>query len=280
MIEDLVNLGFTQIYLKLMIDGLTSAPFSAVTLPPIPHPDSSYVNEIIGASREQYARVRASVEAEIIKFHEPTPKPVSSASKPISSAPRPISSVPSAVTPAPVSAQKPAAAPTPIPKPASAPAPTTIPKPAQAPSKQPSITMKAEPKIQPSPTPPAPQAIPQLPVQPTPPPKPNSVPLSSLAPKPQQKPDPKVPTEKNVADLKNALAAVLGKNRPASVAAAKPPKAVLKNNEKIVISQVERSETSKSPAQEPKTTQKPPINQDGKPAEVPEDVLKNVLKID
>jgi len=36
-IEDLVNLGFTQIYLKLMIDGLTSAPFSATTLPPIAH---------------------------------------------------------------------------------------------------------------------------------------------------------------------------------------------------------------------------------------------------
>ncbi len=68
-IEDLVNLGFTQIYLKLMIDGLTSSPFSAVTLPPIQHPDISFVKEIIEASREQFAQPRSVVEAEIIKFH-------------------------------------------------------------------------------------------------------------------------------------------------------------------------------------------------------------------
>lgn len=74
-IEDLVNLGFAQIYLKLMIDGLTSSPFSAVTLPPIPHPQSSYVRDIIAASREQFARTRDKVEEEIIKFHEPAPKP-------------------------------------------------------------------------------------------------------------------------------------------------------------------------------------------------------------
>jgi hypothetical protein len=36
--EDLVNLGFVQIYLKLMIDGVTSQPFSATTLPPIEKP--------------------------------------------------------------------------------------------------------------------------------------------------------------------------------------------------------------------------------------------------
>jgi energy-coupling factor transporter ATP-binding protein EcfA2 len=68
--EDLVNLGFAQIYLKLMIDGLTSAPFSAATLVPIPHPDKSYVKEILETSRKQFARPRADVEAEIIKFHE------------------------------------------------------------------------------------------------------------------------------------------------------------------------------------------------------------------
>ncbi len=72
--EDLVNLGFAQIYLKLMIDGLSSQPFSATTLPPIAHPDISYVKEIIDASREQYARPRAMVEEMIVAFHEPTPK--------------------------------------------------------------------------------------------------------------------------------------------------------------------------------------------------------------
>ena len=68
--EDLVNLGFAQIYLKLMINGLTSAPFSAVTMRPIPQSEHSYVNEIIAASREQYAKPRAEVEAAIVKFHE------------------------------------------------------------------------------------------------------------------------------------------------------------------------------------------------------------------
>src|SRR6185436_394771 len=32
-IEDLVNLGRFQVYMKLMIDGVSSAPFSAGTLP-------------------------------------------------------------------------------------------------------------------------------------------------------------------------------------------------------------------------------------------------------
>ncbi|MEI6304721.1 MAG: type IV secretion system DNA-binding domain-containing protein [Candidatus Taylorbacteria bacterium] len=70
-IEDLVNLGFTQIYLKLMIDGLSSVPFSATTLPPIAHPDVSYVKEIIAASREQFSRPRAEVEAAVVLFHNP-----------------------------------------------------------------------------------------------------------------------------------------------------------------------------------------------------------------
>src|SRR3990172_8101973 len=33
MAADLVNLGFAQVYLKLMIDGVSSQPFSATTLP-------------------------------------------------------------------------------------------------------------------------------------------------------------------------------------------------------------------------------------------------------
>jgi hypothetical protein len=74
-LEDLVNLGFTQIYLKLMIDGLSSQPFSATTLPPIPHPDSSYVKEIIDASREQFARPKAEVEEKIVAFHNPVVAP-------------------------------------------------------------------------------------------------------------------------------------------------------------------------------------------------------------
>ena len=81
--EDLVNLGFVQIYLKLMIDGVTSQPFSAKTLPPIEKPLSSFKEDIIRASRASYARSRVEVEQDIIKWHQPiqremTPKALTS----------------------------------------------------------------------------------------------------------------------------------------------------------------------------------------------------------
>src|SRR6201999_92214 len=44
--EDLVNLGFAQIYLKLMIDGVSSKPFSATTLPPIAKLEKNFKKEI------------------------------------------------------------------------------------------------------------------------------------------------------------------------------------------------------------------------------------------
>lgn len=68
--EDMVNLGAYQIYLKLMIDGVTSKPFSATALPPIAPPQFSYVDQIIHASRETYARPRYEVEEAIVKWHQ------------------------------------------------------------------------------------------------------------------------------------------------------------------------------------------------------------------
>ena len=63
--DDLVNLGFTQIYLKLMIDGVSSHPFSAVTLPPIMPPEKSSRDIVIQNSRKIYAKPRAEVQKEI-----------------------------------------------------------------------------------------------------------------------------------------------------------------------------------------------------------------------
>ena len=60
--EDLVNLGFAQIYLSLMINGEGSRPFSAVTIPPIEAPPRSYRNEVIEMSRKQFATERAKIE--------------------------------------------------------------------------------------------------------------------------------------------------------------------------------------------------------------------------
>lgn len=69
--EDLVNLGRFQIYLKLMIDGVTSAPFSASTLPQIEKPIISYSKDIVAYSRATYANPRSKVEQEIIEWHAP-----------------------------------------------------------------------------------------------------------------------------------------------------------------------------------------------------------------
>ncbi len=65
--EDLVTLDKRQVYLSLMIDGVGSAPFSAVTLPPIEAPKVSYREQIIAASREQFTAPRAGVEESILK---------------------------------------------------------------------------------------------------------------------------------------------------------------------------------------------------------------------
>jgi hypothetical protein len=68
--EDLVNLGLRQIYLKLMIDAVTSQPFSATTLPQIGVPQVSYVEKILTNSRETYAHLRSEVEEAITSWHE------------------------------------------------------------------------------------------------------------------------------------------------------------------------------------------------------------------
>ena len=64
--EDLVNLGFAQIYLTLMIDGVGSRPFSATTIPPIEPPAKSLKKEVIEASRQQFGNKRAGIEESIL----------------------------------------------------------------------------------------------------------------------------------------------------------------------------------------------------------------------
>lgn len=79
MLNDIVNLGFASIYLKLMIDGIASRPFSAATLPPIPKPEVSYRDEIIKRSRERYGTAREEVEQKIIEWSRPIEASVSGA---------------------------------------------------------------------------------------------------------------------------------------------------------------------------------------------------------
>jgi len=63
--NDLINLPNYHIYLKLMIDGTTSRPFSAITLPPY-EKKKGCLDAVIRQSRERYARHRSDVEREIL----------------------------------------------------------------------------------------------------------------------------------------------------------------------------------------------------------------------
>lgn len=62
--EDLINLPKYSMYLKLMIDGATSKPFSAIALPP-KEPAHSYKREIINYSRMKYGKPTEIVEEQI-----------------------------------------------------------------------------------------------------------------------------------------------------------------------------------------------------------------------
>jgi CxxC-x17-CxxC domain-containing protein len=64
--QDIVNLPNYKIYLKLMIDGVTSRPFSAKTLPPMVKSGDKKIEEIvIKSSRDLYCRPKEVVEREI-----------------------------------------------------------------------------------------------------------------------------------------------------------------------------------------------------------------------
>jgi len=272
--EDLVNLGQFQMYLKLMINGLTSAPFSATSMPPIAPQKISYVKEIIEASREQFAISRATVEEIIAKFHEATPMPGKKQGeggkekvpmtgdlrkpeqKTVSTPPKP-----------PITAPTPKAEIKPAPVATSAPVPqqrfssnNNESRPPRAPAKpdpslKDSLAKIEVAKVEEAKHQPFKKAF--TTVVPVPPPiKP--VPLSSLNKTdvntltPQKpKADPKIPTPENVSQLKNALAAALAKNKP--IPEMKPP----------VVEQ------------KPVENQSPSTSQ-----EVSEEVLKKVLKID
>lgn len=87
--EDLVNLGFAQVYMTLMIDGIGSRPFSAVTIPPIEQPARSWKNEVIAASRAQFGNERATVESLIYtELMPPEPVQAEQAPRPRTEAPR------------------------------------------------------------------------------------------------------------------------------------------------------------------------------------------------
>ncbi len=93
--EDIVNLPKYEMYLKLMIDGVASSPFSAKGLPPLTEAEKTDTTEkVIEYSREKYASNRELVEEKIMRWHEnygeeEAKPPVAAISKPQFSAPSP-----------------------------------------------------------------------------------------------------------------------------------------------------------------------------------------------
>ncbi len=282
--EDIVNLGQYQIYLKLMIDGISSQPFSATNLPPIKPPEVDHVADVIASSREQFAHKRADVESDITDWHKPIMKtPPQPYQAPMQKPPQaPVSVAPIApVTPKPISPPplKPAQSFQPRPAPVYQPAPVSVPtqppahKPAQAyvpaPAQKPPLKQPFKEAFQKVTVPPTPQPVqsqnplptqmqPQAPTsqptsQPAPQPASQPVSLNTLA-KPPVKNDQKTPTAKNVNDLKNALASVLGSVKPSEKQAEKP---------------------LEKPPEKPKTT--PTMAAPAK--EVPKDVLEKILNV-
>jgi hypothetical protein len=121
--EDIVGLDKRQIYLSLMIDGVGSAPFSAVTIPPIEAPPISFKEQVVAASRAQFAAPRAGIETKIVEeltasamSEAPADARMKKKYPPRTSAPRAFDSPPSAL-PRPIP-RTPEPLPQPTPKPA------------------------------------------------------------------------------------------------------------------------------------------------------------------
>ncbi len=84
--EDIINLPKFQIFLKLMIDGVSSSPFSASSLPPIGQVTGSR-EKVIRNSRERYANPRSVIEDKINRWSAGDGDEVVSATKEITPKP-------------------------------------------------------------------------------------------------------------------------------------------------------------------------------------------------
>ncbi|MBI2024594.1 MAG: type IV secretion system DNA-binding domain-containing protein [Candidatus Harrisonbacteria bacterium] len=71
-IQDIVNLPKAHCYIKLMIDGVSSRPFSAVGIGPLTPPTASSREEIIDYTRRHYATPVSVVAKKIAEEWQPT----------------------------------------------------------------------------------------------------------------------------------------------------------------------------------------------------------------
>lgn len=298
--QDIVNLGQYQMYLKLMIDGVSSQPFSAVGMKPIDKPPLSLREILIETSRNNFARPRAEIEEDIRKLHAPAVPPQrdfeAAGPKPSSGnnqfAPR---------MPGPNSAF-----------PGSRPRPAPLPQNAEV--RPPLAPMKNRIQISSvESTPVAPLTPPPMPLQQKAPPRPEAVPapmsLSSLKPIPEPvKKDNKKPSEKNLMSLREALAALNVKKddqKKESIESNEKKIEVVKSEKTSEAVQAEEKiEKPKPPAEQSSAikniphhgnhTHTPPLppyvskksetetnraEPTSNPREIPEDVLKKMLDV-
>ncbi len=66
--QDLINLPKYNIFIKLMVEGITTPPFSAKTLPPLEKPEKTNFDTIIKVSRERYGIKREIIEGKIERW--------------------------------------------------------------------------------------------------------------------------------------------------------------------------------------------------------------------
>ncbi len=66
--EDIINLDAFNVYMELMVDGMSSRPFSAVTLPRPEAPEEERSDIILEKSRGKYGRSRERVAGSISKW--------------------------------------------------------------------------------------------------------------------------------------------------------------------------------------------------------------------
>lgn len=71
MMSDIVNLGKYTVYMKLMIEGISSKGFSANMIPPFTKPDQSNREAIIAYSRATYGTPKEKVEKDIADWAGP-----------------------------------------------------------------------------------------------------------------------------------------------------------------------------------------------------------------
>ncbi len=273
--EDLVNLGYIQIYLKLMIDGISSQPFSATTLPPIKQPEKNMKQEVVEASRTLFTRPRAQVEEEIKQWHQPLkpePKPEARVAVVV-----PVAAAPSAAT-----------------KP-NVPPPSMPQTPVQPVSRPP---VQAVPRL----TPPAP-VPPQIPTttptstrpvfapvqQPSHPrPQPHQQPMSQVKPislnqlKSKTTPDSqKGPLKENISALREALASAMKKD-PKDLPSGAGPKPQSTASGLSASSVSATTKPNVAPPQTQQAQKAPPSAQSPAQAirEIPENELRRLLEVE